>query len=225
MNVNMLDNPESYNLTPQEAVEMQNQLRSLVSLEDDFGPISRIAGIDVSIGRGWETGTCGIVVLSYPEMRAVESTEYTGPVKFPYIPGLLAFREMPLLLMAFQQLKHRPDILFLDGQGYAHPRRFGLACNAGVALGIPAVGIAKSRLIGSFQDPGREAGSTSPLVDTDGERIGDVLRTKDGVKPIFVSPGHRISFESATRVALECVRRYRVPEPTRLAHNLVSSSL
>lgn len=222
MNNLQLENPATYDVTPAAAAEMQERLAKLVSLEDDFGPVSRIAGLDVSIARGWDTGTCGIVVLSYPDMRAVETTEYTGPVKFPYIPGLLAFREMPLLLGAFKQLRHPPDMLFLDGHGFAHPRRFGLACHAGLALNMPAVGIAKSRLIGHYEEPGFESGSVSPLLD-EAERIGDVLRTKDGVKPIFVSPGHRVSFETAIRLALECTRRYRVPEPTRLAHNLVSA--
>lgn len=218
-----LENLATYDVTPAAAAEMQEQLAKFVSLEDQFGPITRIAGVDVNITRGWDTGTCGIVVLSYPNMKAVETSEFTGQVKFPYIPGLLAFREMPLLLEAFRQLKHRPDIVFLDGQGYAHPRRFGLACHVGLALDIPTVGIAKSRLIGHFEELAREGGSTSPLMD-EGERIGDVLRTKDGVKPIFISPGHKVSFESATDLALRCVRRYRVPEPTRLAHNLVSAS-
>lgn len=223
MNEVQFDNLATYDVTPGAAAEMQEKLAKLISLEDDFGEITRIAGVDVSITRGWDTGTCGIVVLSYPDMRAVETTEFTGSVRFPYIPGLLAFREMPLILEAFKQLKHRPDMLFLDGQGYAHPRRFGMACHVGLALDIPAVGIAKSRLIGTFGELGHEGGSVTPLLD-DGVRIGDVVRTKDGVKPIFVSPGHKVSFESATRLALRCVRRYRVPEPTRLASNLVSAS-
>lgn len=209
-------------LTPVEAVDLQTRMSALVSLEDDFGEITRVAGVDVSTGRTWQQGTCGIVVLSYPGLKPLETAEYTGDVTFPYIPGLLAFREIPLLLEAYKQLEIEPDILILDGQGYAHPRRFGLACHAGIALNKPTIGCAKTRLIGEYTDPGAEPGDLSPLHDKNGERLGDVVRTKGGAKPVFVSPGHRISFDTATRLVLECTRRYRLPEPTRLAHKLVS---
>lgn len=214
--------PDYRGVTPAEAVQIQENMASQVSLEDSFGTITRVAGADMHFGRSWGQGVCGIVVLSYPDLRPLETAEYAEDVTFPYVPGLLAFREIPLLIGAYKQLRTEPDILFLDGQGYAHPRRFGLASHAGVMLDVPTIGCAKSKLIGTFDKPGDERGDHTPLYAPEGERIGDVLRTKIGAKPIFVSPGHRISFESATRIAMECTGRYRLPEPTRLAHLLVA---
>lgn len=215
---------ESYwKLTPKEAVALQNELRGNVRLEDDFGRIEKVAGVDMSIGRGWKEGRCAIVVLSFPEMRVIEFAKLSAPVGFPYVPGLLSFRELPLFLQVYDKLREEPDLLMLDGQGCAHPRRFGLACMAGLLVNKPAIGCAKSKLIGVYDEPGNEAGSVSPLFAPEGERIGDVVRTKTGIKPIFVSPGHRVGFETATRLALKCARGYRIPEPTRQAHLLVSS--
>lgn len=209
-------------VTPEQAVEIQRKLRDRIVLLDEFDVIKTVAGVDVSIGRGWTEGKCGIVVLSFPELKVVETKTYQAPVTFPYIPGLLAFREIPLFLTNYELLENKPDMLFFDGQGIAHPRRFGLACSGGLLVDKPAVGCAKSKLIGYYAEPGEEAGSVSPLVAPDGERLGDVVRTKAKVKPIFVSPGHKVSVDTATRLALECVRGFRIPEPTRLAHELVS---
>lgn len=210
-----------WNVPPREAVEVQKHLRDRVRLEDDFGPVNAVAGVDISIGRGWKEGKCGIVVLSFPELDVIETRTHAAPVTFPYIPGLLAFREIPLFLETYRLLEVRPALIFFDGQGYAHPRRFGLACHGGVLVDVAAIGCAKSRLTGTYLEPGIEAGSTSDLT-ADGELIGHVVRTKTGVKPIFVSPGHRVSFETATELTLACTRGHRIPEPTRLAHELVS---
>lgn len=211
----------TWSLTPKQAVQLQLELRFQVRLEDDFGSITTVAGVDLKIGIGWKEGKCGIVVLSFPELEVIEERTHTAAVTFPYVPGLLAFREIPILLQTYELLDHKPDLIFFDGHGCAHPRRFGLACHAGLILDRPAIGCAKSRLIGEYDEPAAEAGSASPLTDN-GELIGTVLRTKTDAKPVFISPGHRISFRTATRLALQCTRGHRIPEPTRLAHLLVS---
>lgn len=201
---------------------MQKRLREQVRLEDDFVPISTVAGVDVSIGRGWREGKCGIVVLSFPGLDVIETATHAAPVIFPYVPGLLAFREIPIFLDTYRLLNREPDLIFFDGHGYAHPRRFGIACHAGVLLDKPTIGCAKSKLTGHYSEPDSDAGSTSPMVADDSELLGYVVRTKTGVKPVFVSPGHRVSFDTAVEIALVCARGHRVPEPTRLAHELVS---
>jgi len=213
---------DHWNVTPNEAIETQERLRERVVLEDRFAPVSTVAGVDVAIGRGWREGKCGIVMLSFPELEVIETAACVAPVSFPYIPGLLAFREIPIFLDTYRLLKREPDLVFFDGHGYAHPRRFGIACHAGVLLDKPTIGCAKSRLAGHYSEPGSDAGSVSPLVADDGELLGHVVRTRTGVKPVFVSPGHRISFDTAVKIALTCTRGHRVPEPTRLAHELVS---
>lgn len=217
-----MDDLHQWDVTPKEAVQVQHRLRSRVRLADNFSRIRTVAGIDISVGRGSKQGRCAVVVLSLPELEVVERRVIAAAVRFPYVPGLLAWREVPIFLQAYELLDTKPDLLFFDGQGYAHPRRFGLACCGGLVLDKPSIGCAKSRLIGEYDPPPMEAGSTSPLTDQ-GERIGDVVRTKAGVKPVFVSPGHHISFESAARITLECTRGHRIPEPTRLAHIAVTS--
>lgn len=219
-----MNDPDYWNVSPTEAIHIQECLSDRVCLDDDFEPLRTVAGVDLSIGRGWKEGKCGIVVLSFPELEVLATQTLTAPVTFPYIPGLLAFRETPIFLQTYELLQIKPDLLFFDGHGYAHPRRFGIASHAGVLLDKPSIGCAKSKLIGRYDEPGNDAGSVSPLFAPDGERIGDVLRTKPGVKPVFISPGHKISFKSATELALKCTRGRRIPEPTRLAHNLVSLS-
>ena len=207
-----------WNVTPKEAVRVQARMRELARIDDDFGEVTTVAGVDVKIGRGWKQGSCGVVVLSFPQLEVIETRVHSAPVSFPYVPGLLAFREVPIFLETYELLRVKPDLLFFDGHGLAHPRRFGLACHAGVALDVPSIGCAKSKLIGEYQEPGIDAGSVSPLVAPEGDLIGEVVRTKAGVKPVFISPGHRVSFASATRFALACTRGHRIPEPTRLAH-------
>lgn len=214
-------NPEYWNLSPKQAIALQLELRDNVCLADDIGEVNIIAGVDVSIGRGWSHGKCGIVMLSFPDLKIIETRTHIAPITFPYVPGLLAFRELPIFFETYDLLENKPDLLFFDGHGYAHPRRFGFACMGGVLLDKPSIGCAKSRLIGHFSEPSNEPGAVSPLFD-DSERIGNVIRTKTGSKPVFISPGHKVSFDTAIEFTIRCTRGYRIPEPTRLAHNLVS---
>ena len=183
-----------------------------------------IAGLDVSASRVGEMGTGAVVVLGYPGLEIVEVRVIRGEVELPYMPGLLSFREAPLILRACEQLSTTPDIIVVDGQGIAHPRRFGLASHLGLLLGKPTIGCAKSRLCGSHDVPGDERGSTAELVDGR-ETIGAVVRTKQGTKPLYVSVGHRIELQDAVHWILECCRGYRLPEPVRLAHQAAGGNL
>ena len=211
-------------MTPKEAVRIQSLLRGLARIEDDFGSVARVAGVDVKIRRGSDRACCGIVVLSFPDLEPVETRVHSAAVSFPYVPGLLAFREVPIFLETYRSLENKPNLLFFDGHGLAHPRRFGLACHAGVAVDLPSIGCAKSRLVGEYEEPEPQAGSVRKLFAAEGDLIGHVVRTKTGVKPVFISPGHRVSFESAVRFTLACTRDHRIPEPTRLAHLLLQSA-
>lgn len=205
-------------VTPQEALEIQRQERHRVRCEDDFGgfeAIKTVAGVDVSSEDG--TLYAAVVVLSYPQLEILTVTNASGPSPFPYIPGLLSFREIPILLEAWEKLTLRPDLILVDGQGIAHPRRFGIGAHLGVTLDVPTIGCAKRRLVGRHEEPGPHKGDWSPLVDK-GETIGAVLRTKDHVSPMFISCGHRVSLPSAIQLVLSCTTRYRLPEPTRQAH-------
>jgi deoxyribonuclease V len=161
-----------------------------------------------------------VIVYSFPELREIERAWAARPLEFPYVPGLLSFRELPALLAAMAKLRAKPDVIFCDAQGYAHPRRFGLACHLGVLLDRAAVGCAKSRLIGEHREPGRAAGSWAPLEDA-GETIGAVLRTRTDVKPIYVSAGHRVALLSAIKLVLAVCDGYRIPKPTREADHFV----
>jgi len=210
-----------WNLTPREAIEVQQRLRGLVRIIPLARDIHTIAGADISFNRFSDTIHTGIVVLSLPDLRVVETAGVRGTAKFPYVPGLLSFRETPSLLEAWDQLKTKPDVLMLDGQGLAHPRRFGIACHVGVLLDLPAFGCAKSILVGRHDEPGLDAGSRSPLVDRD-EVVGVALRTKRKVNPVYVSAGHLIDLPSAVDLALRSTTTYRQPEPTRQAHLLVN---
>ncbi|MCX7826140.1 MAG: deoxyribonuclease V [Verrucomicrobiae bacterium] len=218
-------------LSARQAAEFQQQLRGLVIATAK--PISPrfIAGVDVSYDfvpsrftrrpRASETVYAAVVVLELPSLRVVETASITDRARFPYVPGLLSFREIPPLLKAFRKLRRAPDAVLVDGQGVAHPRRCGLASHLGLVLDLPTVGCAKSRLVGDYREPGRARGSWSDLRDG-GEVIGRVLRTRDGVAPLFVSVGHKISLDAATALVLECAPRYRLPETTRQAHWLVN---
>jgi deoxyribonuclease V len=211
----------SWDLTPGEAIEVQRRLRNLVRLRPLARPVNTIAGADISFNKFSETVYAGIVVLSLPELRVIETAGVRSVAKFPYIPGLLSFREAPSLLEAWEKLKTKPDVLTLDGQGIAHPRRCGIACHVGVLLDWPTVGCAKSILVGRYGDLGLEAGSRAPLVDK-GEQVGVALRTKNKVSPVFVSPGHLIDLDSAVDLVLRSITKYRLPETTRQAHLLVN---
>lgn len=206
-----------WDVSPADAVEIQRRLRRRVSVE----PLDRqpeiVAGIDVSVKGG--RARAAVVLLSYPDLHPFQATTADMPVLFPYVPGLLAFREGPVVLAALAQLDDRPGVLMFDAQGLAHPRRMGLATHLGVLLDMPAVGCAKSRLCGAYVEPDEEKGSWKPLVDRD-EVIGAVVRTRDRVRPVFVSVGHRVDLETAVALVLGCAARYRLPEPTRWAHRV-----
>ena len=212
-------------MTAEEAREQQTAMRPLVSLEDDFGEIRTVAGVDLSFNEEKNEGNAVVVVLSYPDFQILEARYVTAPLLMPYIPGLLSFRESPIALQAFAQLQTVPDLIMVDGQGQAHPRGFGIACHLGVLLDVPSIGVAKSFLYGDYDRGalGDEPGSVLPLHDRGRKRvIGSVVRTKMRTNPLFISPGHRVSVAGATRLVLDCVRGYRLPEPTRNAHNLIT---
>ncbi len=206
-----------WDLTPAEAVALQQELRHKVRLEADPGPVRRVAGVDVSC-RG-EEARAAVVVLSFPELRRVDQGLAEVPLTFPYVPGLLSFREGPAVLAAFERLTLWPDLVLFDGQGLAHPRRLGLACHLGLFLDLPSIGCAKSRLCGQHEEPGPERGDWTPLYDG-GEILGAVLRSRPQVKPLYVSPGHRVDLKQAVHYVLACCTRYRLPETTRWAHRL-----
>jgi deoxyribonuclease V len=206
-----------WDLTPAEAVALQRELAGRVEPSPPLPRWDLVAGADVSYNRFSSTFYAGIVVLETRDWTVVERQGAVLEVTFPYISGLLSFREAPVLLAAFAKVRAEPDVILLDGQGLAHPRRLGLASHVGLWLDRPCLGCAKSRLAGHFGDLDRKAGATTPLVDR-GDEIGKVVRTKTGVQPVFVSVGHRIDLESAVRVVLGCCRGYRLPEPTRQAH-------
>jgi deoxyribonuclease V len=210
-----------WDLTRSEAVEVQQRLRNLVRLQPLARPAHTIAGADISYNKYSDTVYAGIVVFSLPDLQIIESAGVRSITKFPYVPGLLSFREAPPLLEAWEKLKTKPDVLMLDGQGIAHPRRFGIACHVGVLLDWPTIGCAKSILVGRYGELGLEAGSRSPLVHK-GEQVGVALRTKNKVSPVYVSPGHLIDLDSAIDLVLRSTTRYRLPETTRQAHLLVN---
>jgi deoxyribonuclease V len=210
-------NLHGWALTTARAREVQLELASEISRTDGVSSPRFIAGVDISVDRVRGEARGAVVVLSYPELEVVESRVVEGKIDFPYVPGLLSFREAPLTLAAFERLETTPDLVLFDGQGVAHPRRLGLASHLGLFLDTPTIGCAKSRLCGHHQTPGLEPGSYAELVDG-GEIIGAALRTKAGVKPVYVSIGHKISLESAIHWVMRCCRGYRLPEPTRLAH-------
>jgi len=213
----VIDHP--WNLPPEEAQRLQRQLSSKVITEKTFESVSLIAGVDVGF-RG-EEAIAAAVVLRYPQMEVLETAIAAVPVEFPYIPGLLAFREGPAVIAALGKLRHEPDLLIFDGQGLAHPRRMGIATHIGIIFDKPSIGCAKSRLFGTHHEPGPHKGSYVHLYDGE-EVIGAVVRTRDKVSPIYVSIGHRIDLASAIEIVLRCCKGYRLPEPTRLAHQLAS---
>jgi deoxyribonuclease V len=214
----------SWDLMPAEAIALQKELAPQVIRTGDPGDVRLVAAADIAFPertRGWQGGLAraAVVLMSYPELVLVEQHVIESPVAFPYVPGLLSFREIPALALAFGRLSTVPDLLLVDGQGIAHPRRFGLAAHLGLLAGIPTIGCAKSRLCGEAADPAPERGSVSDLVDG-GERVGVVVRTKDRVKPLYVSVGHLISLECAAEWVLRLVPTHRLPEPIRLADRL-----
>ena len=206
----------SWDVTPEEAREIQNRLRTEVIPTDQFGAINTVAGVDIGLKK--DIALASVVVLSFPGLQVVDSEVAECAVRFPYIPGLLSFREVPPLLTAFDRLQTEPDLVIVDGQGIAHPRRFGLASHLGLIL---TIGCAKSRLWGRYEEPGPEQGAYTHLIDK-GAVIGAAVRTRTNVRVVYVSVGHRISLDSARTLTLACCRGYRLPETTRHAHNAAS---
>ncbi len=211
----------SWDLSPLEARRLQTALAAKVLQTPWRGPVSTVAGIDVGIRCG--TATAAVVVLTYPDLEIIEQVVSSQGVRFPYIPGLLSFREGPVILDALGKLSALPDAMIFDGQGIAHPRRLGIASHIGILLDVPTIGCAKSRLCGKHPEPGVKRGSHNLLVDGD-EIIGAVVRTRTHIKPVFVSPGHRMDIDGSITYVLGCCRRYRLPETTRLAHRLASGA-
>lgn len=207
-----------WDVSPDEAIAIQQRLRAEIPPGEPttLDQIHMVAGVDASYR---EIGRAAIAVFSFPDLALIEQVTATREVTFPYVPGLLAFREAPVVLAALERLRLRPDLLMFDAQGYAHPRRLGLARHLGAYLDQPSIGCAKSRLIGAYDEPGQDAGAWAPLMDG-GEEIGRVVRTKARTNPLFVSVGYRITLPLAVEVVLRCTRGYRLPEPTRIADRL-----
>jgi len=207
-----------WDVSVEEAVAIQRRLRSLVQTAPEVAldRVRIVAGVDASYK---DVAKAAVVALSFPALDVLETAVAVREIPFPYVPGLLSFREAPAVLDALAKLRARPDVLIFDGQGLAHPRRLGLASHLGVYLDLPSVGCAKSRLVGRYDEPGPTMGDRSPLMDR-GEVIGTVLRTKPRTNPLFVSVGHKVDLETAVGLVLACLRGYRLPEPTRLADRL-----
>lgn len=206
-----------WNVSPAEAREIQRRLRGRVLVQPLSTSPQVIAGVDVSIKD--EQARAAVVLLSYPDLVPFQSAVADLPVSFPYVPGLLAFREGPAVLAALERLTAQPDVLMFDAQGLAHPRRMGLATHLGILLDMPSVGCAKSLLCGDYEQPAEQRGSWTPVYDGN-EVIGAVVRTRKGIQPLFVSVGHRIDLGTAISLVLHCATRYRMPEPTRWAHQV-----
>jgi deoxyribonuclease V len=213
----------AWEVTPKEAVAIQNELRRHVIRRDDFNPatLRAVAGVDVGFEEQGRVTRAAVAVLDYHTLACVDQAVARLPTRFPYIPGLLSFRELPAVLQALASLEQPPDIFLCDGQGIAHPRRLGIASHLGLLTGLPSIGVGKSRLIGRHEKVPAKRGAWTPLLD-DGETVGAVLRTRAGVKPVYVSIGHRISLETAVAVVMACTRKYKLPETTRTAHRLAS---
>ena len=202
-----------------EAINIQKELMNSAQIYDDFTKIEYIAGIDCSYDIKSNLSFAIIIIMKLNELIPLEMVRAELPIHFPYIPGLLSFREIPVILAAFKQLKIYPDLLMVDGHGIAHPRQLGIAAHLGVLLDIPSIGVAKSRLTGWYKEPELTKGSKSELTHK-GIKLGTVLRTKDKVKPLFISPGHKIGQESSVELVLQCLTKYRLPEPTRIADKI-----
>lgn len=205
-----------WDVTAAEARAIQAELAPGVITSGGPGDVRTIIGVDVSAGRRGSIGRAAAVAMSWPSLEVIEQRTHEAPVPFPYVPGLLSFREAPLVLAVLDGMRSRPGLLMVDGQGYAHPRRIGLASHLGLLLDVPSIGCAKSRLVGEYDPVGVEPGSMQPLL-AGGELVGTVVRTREGAGPLFISPGHRIGFEEAVTWTLACCRGYRLPEPVRLA--------
>jgi len=213
---------EDWKLSPEAAIERQKELRQLTRLDPLTRPIRTIGGADIAYDQSSDLIYAGIVLLDYETMEVLLCSSVEDRVQFPYIPGLLSFREIPAILKAWEALPYQPDVLMMDGHGLAHPRRVGVATHFGILTGCPTLGCGKTHLLGDYGELGQEKGSTSPLVDQ-GETVGHVVRTRDGVKQVWISPGYRVSSAQSVEIALHCAREVRIPEPTRQADMLVNA--
>jgi deoxyribonuclease V len=212
-----------WNLTLKEAIEVQHRLREQILIAPLESAPRRIAGADVSMDRASKEGFAGFVVLSYPELLPMATSVVKSAIPFPYIPGLLSFREIPMLLAAWEPLSPKPDLILVDGVGIAHPRRIGIASHLGLVLGVPTIGVSKTVLTGTYLPPDNTAGATSPLTDIkSGEVIGVALKSKRNCTPLFISPGHMITLPEALDIVRKCIRSHRLAEPVRLAHLAVN---
>ena len=208
--------------TVDEATAIQQKLRSQVITENKLETVKYVAGVDVGFEDNYRVTKAAVVVLSFPDLKLVEQATAKIPTTFPYIPGFLSFREIPALLQALEKITTKPDLILCDGQGFAHPRRFGLACHLGVLLNLPSIGVAKSLFIGEHEEVPLEKGNWQPLKHGE-EIIGAVVRSRTNVKPLYVSIGHHISLPTAIDYVLKCTTKYRLPETTRLADKLASN--
>jgi deoxyribonuclease V len=213
----IINNLHGFDFSYIEAIKLQINLASSIIRVDELNEVNLIAGIDVSLGRQGSTGRAAVVVIRYPTGEIVAESIHEGPVQIPYIPGLLSFRELPLIIPALEQLNVEPDLFIVDGQGIAHPRRLGIASHLGLFTGKPTIGCAKSRLCGNHREVGIRVGDAEDLID-DNEIIGKVLRTRERSKPIFISIGHKISLETASNWMVKLSKGYKLPEPVRRAH-------
>ena len=204
--------------TPEEAIRLQADLRNHLILSWDNRPVTTISGVDISIKT--ETARAAIVLIRYPDLSPLEAVVADAPLVFPYIPGLLAFREGPAVLAAWEKLQIKPDLLMFDGQGIAHPRGIGIASQMGLWLERPTIGVAKSRLYGRHEEVGPKRGAQADLFDKDGNIIGTVLRSREKTNPLYISPGHLIDVKHATEFVMACIAGFRLPEPTRWAHKI-----
>jgi deoxyribonuclease V len=212
----------SWQVSPHEAIAIQKRLRAEVMTENTLGDVRYIAGADIATSKDSPQAYAGVVVLSYPELEVVEEQGSEAEITFPYVPGLLTFREGPALIKVFERLRCEPDVIVFDGQGLAHPRGMGIATHMGLIFDKPTIGCAKSLLFGRYQEPDQAKGAWADLRDLQGHIIGAVVRSKHKTTPIFVSIGHRVDLLTAIHILLDCARGFRIPEPTRLAHNLVT---
>ncbi|GAB4378941.1 MAG: deoxyribonuclease V [Calditrichia bacterium] len=213
----------SWRVSLEEARGVQNRLKAKILLESppELSHLSLVAAADVSFSRYGKVLYGAVVLMEFPALNVLQVHLHRQQAEFPYVPGFLSFREAPVVLKIFEKMQSTPHLLFCDGQGIAHPRGFGLASHLGVFLDIPTIGCAKSVLVGEFQEPAPEKGSSSPLI-YQGQTVGAALRTRSGVKPVFVSPGHKISLSEAVKLTLQCSPRFRIPEPLRIAHQEVN---
>jgi len=216
-----ISQPQIWPLNVTEAIAIQQQLRAEVITTDQLETVQHVAGVDMGFEADGTISRAAVAVLSFPDLQLQESAIARRPTSFPYVPGFLSFREIPAVLDALEKISITPNLILCDGQGFAHPRRFGIACHLGIIIDVPTIGVAKSLLVGKHEEVPEQRGSWQPLVHQ-GETIGAVLRTRPKTKPLYVSSGHRVSLPTAIEYVLRCTPKYRLPETTRLADKLAS---